>query len=885
MPNRGTTRRSFYAAAWLIVVPIAVHWPELTGWLSSNPLYLTSGLGENWKSDGFLAGLPGWIDGNAGATLQALGHLAARDWMSGTVPWWNPYSGVGMPLAGEMQPAAFFLPFVLLLGTGPGVLVLKIAMQGLAGLSTWGLLRRLGVSHFAALVGGILFELNGTFAWASDTPILPIAFLPLLLLGVERALHAARHGRPGGWVLIAIALFYSLVAGFPETAYLDGLLALAWAGLRFGQAGPHRWHFAARIVGGGTAGLALAAPLLVAFASFLTASDRGRHLAHFPFPRSLFTQFLLPYAYGPIFFAGRLDWYLLGGYTSLAAVALTILGLAGQSRGRQRPLRWLLAVWVFLVMAKTADCPGVTALWNLLPFIPQTMVFRYGAPSWELALILSACLALDDVTESTHLRRRFALLSGGCTGLLCLFCLALGLGVVRSLRGVPGGGTWFLVAVSYGLVAIAGITFASMRSAARHRRAWSAGILIADAVLQFTVPLLSGTRQDQRQIETGIVSFLHDHLGLQRFYTLGPFSPNYGAYFGLASINHIYAPQPAAWVGFIRAALDPHADPTTFNGSTPPPSPGVETRQQAFSRLMPNFAGIGVKYVVAQAWSFSAPAASSRGVSDRTALQLVPGQAAAGHFAAGEFGPGDVQDAALVIGTYAGSASGALRLQLCTQAGVCVEDTAPLGGALDNAPLPFTFHHLLPLSTSGRLDFKITHDGGTTPVAVWLLRGAAPSASEVTPATAVQAGYAPDLRLDVQSASPSAQLVYRDRHAEILELPHVAPYFEAPRQCSIAVEGRSQLIADCKTKGRLLRRELMFPGWSAQISGTWTDLGTDGLFQTIQLPAGQSIVHFSFTPPHETPAFLVFLASFSCIAASLVRTVLGRGPETEAHAG
>ena len=83
----------------LIVLPLLVHAVELTGWLSSNPIYLTAGLTADWMSNGPVRGLPGWIDGNSGVTLQALGRLAARDWHAGIIPWWNPYSGVGMPLA------------------------------------------------------------------------------------------------------------------------------------------------------------------------------------------------------------------------------------------------------------------------------------------------------------------------------------------------------------------------------------------------------------------------------------------------------------------------------------------------------------------------------------------------------------------------------------------------------------------------------------------------------------------------------------------------------------------------------------------------------------------------------------------------------------------
>ena len=207
-------------------------------------------------------------------TLQSLGGLAAAEWLRGVIPWWNPYSGIGLPLAAEMQPGAFFLPFVLLLHLGHGLILLKIALQAVAGLATHALLRRLGLTRAAALLGGICYQLNGTFAWFSDAPITPIAFLPLFLLGIEHALEAARTGRRGGWAAIGVAVGYSLYAGFPETAYLNGLLALAWAVLRFATAARGvRPSFLARVAAGGISGLLAAAPLLLPFGQFMAVAD------------------------------------------------------------------------------------------------------------------------------------------------------------------------------------------------------------------------------------------------------------------------------------------------------------------------------------------------------------------------------------------------------------------------------------------------------------------------------------------------------------------------------------------------------------------------------------------------------------------------------------
>ena len=108
------------------------------------------------------------------------------------IPWWNPYTGIGVPLAGELQPGAFFLPFNLLLLLKEGVLWQRIAMQIIAGLGTYALLRELGLSRLAALLGGGLFSLNGVIAWTPGPAAVYCSspFLPWLLWGIERARKA-----------------------------------------------------------------------------------------------------------------------------------------------------------------------------------------------------------------------------------------------------------------------------------------------------------------------------------------------------------------------------------------------------------------------------------------------------------------------------------------------------------------------------------------------------------------------------------------------------------------------------------------------------------------------------------------------------------------------
>src|SRR5512136_248708 len=150
-----------------------------------------------------------------------------------------------------MQPATLF-PLVLLLALPAGMLLFKLILEIAAGVATYCLLRQLGLTRYVALFGGLLYSVNGSFAWLAGSPANPIPFLPLLVLGVERARAAAVSGRKAGWMWIAVALALSLYAGFPEVAYINGLLAMVWAVLRFLQMsiGP-RTAYVRKLLAGG----------------------------------------------------------------------------------------------------------------------------------------------------------------------------------------------------------------------------------------------------------------------------------------------------------------------------------------------------------------------------------------------------------------------------------------------------------------------------------------------------------------------------------------------------------------------------------------------------------------------------------------------------------
>ncbi len=221
------------------------------------------------------------IDPNNGFVSQALSHRAALDLLSLRVPWWNPFEGTGAPLAGEVQSAALF-PLTLLTALSNGQLYEHLLLELIAGISTYLLLRRIRVQRWAAVAGAVAFALNGTSAWFSHATANPVAFLPLLLLGIEMAYCAQpRVGRRGGWWLIAVAGALSMYAGFPEVAYIDTLLAGGWFAWRCACAGrEHGPAFVAKGAAAAIVGTLLSAPLLIALIC-LRPSRRSRAARRF----------------------------------------------------------------------------------------------------------------------------------------------------------------------------------------------------------------------------------------------------------------------------------------------------------------------------------------------------------------------------------------------------------------------------------------------------------------------------------------------------------------------------------------------------------------------------------------------------------------------------
>jgi hypothetical protein len=591
--------------AWaLIAIAAAVVFANvlyILGVFDANPLALRSSV--------FSALTPGpgiggpTIDPSNGFISQALGHRAALDLLHLKIPWWNPYAGTGSPLIGEMESASLF-PLTVLLAIANGQLYEHMLLELIAGGSTYLLLRRLAVGRPAAAAGGIAFALNGTFAWFAHAPVNVVPFLPLALLGVELMHSAAAEGRRGGWWLLAIAGALSVYGGFPEVAYSNALLVLAWVIWR-GCALPadRRWRFVRKVLAGGLGAVLLAAPELVPFIDFLGHADVGPHAhslnrLHIS-PQGL-SQLIMPYVYGPIFAysdpSGILNaiWGSTGGYLSTSLVLFGLLGLA--SRGR-RGLRITLAVWLVLALSKIyGEPPGIGSLLSLVPGMSHVYFFRFAWATIELPVIVLVAIGIDQFRLAPDRRRTFAI--GGLTLALVAVAAFGAMSLAHSL-GATNAHRWF----SRGSVAWgAGVVVAGTVLVLVAKPAWRTGLAAAlvtiDVLVMFMLPVASAPRKVT--IDNAPVAFLRAHLGESRFFTLGPLQPNYGSYYALGELDINDVPIPSLFADYITKRLDHYVGPLVFVGnggggrSLVAPSPVTELLKN-----LPGYRAAAVKYVLA----------------------------------------------------------------------------------------------------------------------------------------------------------------------------------------------------------------------------------------------------------------------------------------------
>lgn len=476
---------------------------------------------------------------------------------------------------------------------------------------------------------------------------------------------------------------------------------------------------------------------------------------------------------------------------------------------------------------------------NHIPAVAVMDAARYSGPAVDMAFVLLAALALDDVSRLPPMRPgRIALIIFLVVGLAALAVMP-NMTFTLSLYKQRPDMAWISLLAFLLTILCTGFVVNFLR--APIRPIWVILSVLILPLGNFIVPQFSGLSGGK--LDQGVIEFLKQNTGLQRMASTGPFGLNFPDRYGIASVNYNALPVPLLWTDSAHALLDPKADLNSFD---------VSGLGQSILDYLPAYANFGVKYlVVRNALDYAKhDFALTANIGNETARPL---------FAGGEI-EGEIDQAvplkqiaaaSVKFGTYGGTADGIVQLQLCNASGFCETSQIMLAQVQDNSPALFVFNPPLPVE-QGKLTYQIKHLSGTHAVAVWMV------------------GDKPRLQLAAPWQAPIKGLAYQGTAADVIELEAPRPYFEVTgAHCTLDATSRTLLSAQCAGAATLTRLELYDPGWHVLVNGHSLVVQKSGIVQAVQLKTGLNEIRFYYEPPHIKLAILIAVIGLALWAANL----------------
>ena len=352
------------------------------------------------------------IDHTHAFTAWPLNKAVGDMYRKGEIPLWNPYQGIGMPLAAQITQEAFF-PYRVLEDVSP-VWTWDYFLLGrlwIAGFFTFLFLRQLGLSCMASLLGGIFYMFSGAFVWhinredIADTAIT----VPILLLSLERlmqrqlykeiAFSAGAFGvvlstQPEAtpWILL-LGFCYILVKGIAAGINMKTLILLLTVPflLGMGISAILWWPFL---------DMALCSQTLhlEGWMGTVGTNQAWSYKLSILFP----TIFILP-SWTRICPQNGC-WDYLGGYTGVLPIYLTVLGLILVFVSKERSFRRELiffAGFAVAVLLKNFGIPPFIWLGHL-PIFNASFSQRWGGCVWTFSFAVAAAIGLEVLNRSSQ---------------------------------------------------------------------------------------------------------------------------------------------------------------------------------------------------------------------------------------------------------------------------------------------------------------------------------------------------------------------------------------------------------------------------------------------------------------------------------------------------
>ena len=352
---------------------------------------------------------------------------------AGHLPLWNPFSGLGLPLAFNWQSAAFSLPVVIsyafplhLAYTAQIIVTLVIA-----GTGAYALARVLHVGAIGCATAGTIYELSGSFMGWLGWPHAAVMSWAGWLLAVAILLVRGKN-RTRNIALFAVIFALAIYSGQPEilTILAVSVIVFVLTMVIVNARATHNLRASlpplVALFIAVVAGTALGAPLALPGLQVLSRSTRnsGTLLAQTEVGKALPPHDLvhllvqgyngLPIAGNQVF--GDAVYFDTAAYVGVIGFALAVLGVVW---GRRRPEVVAFAVLTVVTLA-IVFAPPVEALVLHLPLF-QTIDWHRDLMMLGLCVAILAGVGMDAVVRAANEKMTqvvLAVVSGSCLAAL-----------------------------------------------------------------------------------------------------------------------------------------------------------------------------------------------------------------------------------------------------------------------------------------------------------------------------------------------------------------------------------------------------------------------------------------------------------------------------------
>lgn len=320
----------------------------------------------------------------------------------GMLPLWNPFSGLGLPLAFNWQSASFSIPSLLgyLVPLRYAYTTGIVATLVIAGSGAYVLARLLRLGFLGSVMVATVFELSGpVVVWLGYPQGEVLAWGGWLFAAGILVIRGRR--RAASVTLLAVVLACAIYSGHPETLvatvgafviFAFSVLVLRNVAPRFGLTGGSIRRPAIDLVVGSVLGGALAAPLLGPALQITLASVRTTARSTTPPPLHDFTYFLFSSydgstVVGNYGFGGSFYYDETAAYVGVIAVVLAVVGIVCAVRRRRGDLL-ALVVALAVVLAVVFAQPFIGGI-DPVPKIGQLNLLRALMPAALLIAVLA----------------------------------------------------------------------------------------------------------------------------------------------------------------------------------------------------------------------------------------------------------------------------------------------------------------------------------------------------------------------------------------------------------------------------------------------------------------------------------------------------------------